>query len=145
VEESTSSANLGSCLCRCLRLAHRGKGLLTAQVNRRQHGGRDGGAQLQALRIVRTSAKRKFLTPTSWVWRTQVNRKHHGGRDGGAQLQALRMARTSAKRKFLTPMSWAWRTRWKQGAEVIGWVGVSSSEGVGWVWWGGRPLSGEVG
>jgi hypothetical protein len=30
------------------------------------------------------------------------------------------------------------------GAEVIRWVGVSSGEGVGWMWWRGRPLSSEV-
>lgn len=29
------------------------------------------------------------------------------------------------------------------GAEVIGWVEVCSGEGVRWVGWGGRPLSGE--
>jgi hypothetical protein len=29
------------------------------------------------------------------------------------------------------------------GAEVSGWVVVCNGEGVRWVGWGGRPLSGE--
>jgi hypothetical protein len=32
-----------------------------------------------------------------------------------------------------------------QVPEGIGWVGASGGKGVGWVWWGGLPVSGKVG